>query len=54
MLLSMGAVFAFIFWILLLVLKKFIGQPYDKNLGLVHFNYIIIGVNLTLLSNALF
>jgi len=41
MLLSMGAVFAFIFWFLFMVLKKYTGFTYDKELGLVHFiNFI--------------
>jgi len=41
MLLSMGAVFAFIFWVLFLVSKKSFGKKYDRNLGLVHFIYFI-------------
>jgi len=37
----MGAVFAFIFWILFLVLKKCTGYDYNRNLALFHFIYFI-------------
>lgn len=41
MLLSMGAVFAFICWFLFLVPKNFTNKNYDRNLGLIHFINVV-------------
>jgi len=43
MLLSMGAVFAFIFRFLFLVSKNSTGKTYDRDLAFVHFWSLFIG-----------
>jgi hypothetical protein len=41
MLLSMGAVFALVFWNLFLVMNVSTGRKYNKYLGALHFIYVI-------------